>query len=392
MTPGTDTQLWSRNFDRTLENIFQIQDEIASDVVQQIKGTLQISVPQQRQTDAEAYALYLQARHQRRLGTAEGYTESVRLYRAALAIDPNYAPAWDEMAASYQNQAITGLLPAEEAFELAREAAFRAIEIDPRYAPAYDSLGFLAQYYQPDLKAAARYYQRALELAPRDAGIIGSAGILLQTLGRAEEGLPPIEYSTAADPLSAGWHYTLGLTYLSAGRNAQAVKSFQTVLSLSPDFSLAYYSLGVALMLDGRPGEAVTALQKEARDSWRLIGLSMALFALEQTGNETATSPTAADLALAELIQKYSEKSTYNIGYVYAFRNEPDAAFLWLDKAVESGDPGIGEVLSQPLLNNLHSDPRWISLLTSLNKAPAQLAGITLEVPLPEQASKLPTR
>ena len=389
---GSDTQLWSRNFDRTLENIFQIQDEIARDVVQQIKGTLQINVPQQRQTNAEAYALYLQARQQRRLGTPEGYAESIRLYEAALAIDPNYPPAWDEMAASYQNQAVTGLMPAANAFELARKAALRAIEIDPEYAPAYDSLGFMAQYYQPDLKVAARYYQQALRLAPRNASIIGSAGILLQTLGRAEEGLPPIEYTIATDPLSAGWHYTLGLAYLSAGRNAQAVSSFETVLSLSPDFSLAYYSLGVAMLLDGRPGEAVTALQKEERESWRLIGLSMALFALEQTGNATATSPTAADLALAELIQKYGEKSTYNIGYVYAFRNEPDAAFLWLDKAVKSGDPGIGEVLAQPLLRNLHNDPRWIALLTSLNKAPEQLAEIILEVPLPEQNPRLRNR
>ena len=296
------------------------------------------------------------------------------------------------MAASYQNQAVTGLLPAAEAFELARAAASRAIEIDPEYAPAYDSLGFLAQYYQPDLTAAARYYQRALQLAPRDAGIIGSAGILLQTLGRAEEGLPLIEYTTTADPLSAGWHYTLGLAYMSAERNPQAVSSFETVLSLSPDFSLAYYSLGVALMLDGRPGEAVAALQKEERESWRLIGMSMALFALEQTSNETATSPTAAELALAELVQKHGEQSTYNIAYVYAFRNEPDAAFLWLDKAMKSGDPGMGEVLSQPLLKNLHNDPRWIALLTTLDKAPEQLAEIILEAPLPEQASKLRNR
>ena len=381
---GSDTQLWSRNFDRTLENIFQIQDEIASDVVQQIRGTLQISVPHQRQTNAEAYALYLQARHQRRLGTPAGYTESIRLYRAALAIDPNYPPAWDEMAASYQSQAITGLLPAEQAFELARDAALKAIDIDPGYAPAYDSLGFLAQYYETDLAAAAGYYQRALELAPRNSGIIGSAGILLQALGRADEGLPLIEYSAAADPLSAGWQYTLGLAYLSAGRNADAIRSLQSTLSLSPDFSLAYYSLGVALMLDGRAGEAVTALQKEERESWRMIGMSMALFDFEQTENTGAAA--AAGQALAELIQKFGESSAYNIAYVYAYRNEPDEAFAWLNKAVETGDAGMGEILAQPLFKTLHGDARWIPFLRTLGKAPEQLTGIRLEVALPEQA------
>ncbi len=381
---GSDTQLWSKNFDRKLENIFQIQDEIASDVVEQIKGTLQISVPHQRQTDAEAYALYLQARHQRRLGTAQGYEESIRLYRSALAIDPDYAPAWDEMAASYQSQAITGLKPSEEAFELAREAALKAIEIDPGYAPAYDTLGFMAQYYEPDLAAAARYYQRALQLAPRDSGITGSAGIFLHTLGRTKASIPPIEFSAAADPLSPGWKYMLGLAYLSDGRTSQAIEAFEATLALSPDFSLAHHNLGIALMLDGRPDEAIAALQKEKRENWRLIGMAMALFALENTRDETPGESGAADLALTELIEKYGENSAYNIAYVYAYRNDADSAFEWLRKAVETEDPGMGEVLSQPLFNNLHEDPRWIPFLSTLGKAPEQLADIKLEVSLPQ--------
>ena len=382
----TDTQIWSKKFDRKLENIFQIQDEIASDVVQQIKGTLQIAVPQQREMVAEAYALYLQARHQRRLGTADGYAESIRLYKQALATDPNYPPAWNELAASYQSQAVTGLAPPEEAFELSRQAALKAIEIDPDFAPAYDSLGHLAQYYEPDLAEAARYYQRALELAPTNAGIIGSAGILLHTLGRTRESIPPMEYSAADDPLSAGWQYMLGLAYLSAERETDAIKAFEKALELSPNFSLAYHNLGVALMLDGRPHEAITALQKEKRENWRLMGMAMALFLLEQQSDKSVAPgvPGAADLALAELIDKYAGKSPYNIAYVHAYRGDKNAAFTWLEKAVELGDPGIGELLSQPLFNNLHGDPRWVPFLTRLGMAPAQLADVRLEVALPD--------
>lgn len=378
----SDTQLWSKKFDRTLENIFKIQDEIASDVVQQIKGTLKITVPQQRQTDAEAYALYLQARHQRRLGTADGYHESIRLYRQALAIDPDYPPAWDEMAASYQSQALTGLRPADEGFRLAREAALNAIEIDPDFAPAYDSLGFISQYHEPDLAAAARYYRRALELAPGDSGIVGSVGMLLQTMGRLEQGLAPIEYSVASDPLSAGWHYTLGLAYLSTGRTNDAIGSFETTLKLSPDFSLGYYHLGVALMRDGRTEEAIVALQKEQRESWRMIGLSMALFAAEQQ-DETPEVPTPSALVLQELSQKYGERSTYNIAYVHAYRGDADAAFYWLGKAVEFQDPGLGGILAESLFENLHGDPRWLPFLRSLGKDPELLAKIELSVTMP---------
>ncbi|MBT8065712.1 MAG: tetratricopeptide repeat protein, partial [Gammaproteobacteria bacterium] len=136
----SDTQLWSRNFDKTLRNIFDIQDEIAGDVVDQIKGTLNISSPEQRQTDPVAYSLFLQAREQRRLGTVDGYDKAIALYRRALEIDPDYPPAWDEMASAYQSQAVTGLRPAAEGFRLARESALAAIDVDPSYAPAYGSL------------------------------------------------------------------------------------------------------------------------------------------------------------------------------------------------------------------------------------------------------------
>ncbi|NNM14515.1 MAG: adenylyl cyclase, partial [Gammaproteobacteria bacterium] len=152
----SDTQLWSKNFDRTMENIFQIQDEIAGDVVEQIKGTLNIAAPEQRKTDPEAYALFLKARQNRRLGTAQGYNDAIELYRSALAIDANYPPAWDELAAVYQSQALTGLRSADEGFRMGRQAALEAIKVDPSYALAYGSLAFIAQYHEADLAVAVQ--------------------------------------------------------------------------------------------------------------------------------------------------------------------------------------------------------------------------------------------
>jgi TolB-like protein/Tfp pilus assembly protein PilF len=370
----TDTQVWSRNFDRTLENIFQIQDEIAGDVVEQVRGTLDIASPQQRQTDPVAYSLFLEARDQRRLGTVDSYDKSIAIYKRVLEIDPNYSPAWDEMAAVYQNQANTGLRPAAEGFRLAREAALAAIEADPSYAPALGTLAFMAQYYDVDLAAATEYLQRALELAPTDSALIGSAGMLLKNMGRAEEGLAPIEYTVALDPLSAAWQYTLGLAYSSAGQYDDAVRSFETTLRLSPEFSLAHYNLGVTLMLAGRPNEAVAALQKEAREDWRLAALTMA-YAAANNDYETA---------LAELLRKYSGNMTYNIGYVYAYLGDADSAFEWLERAFEVEDPGLGEILSQPLFANLKEDPRWLPLLEKLGRAPDQLSEIQLSVTIPQ--------
>lgn len=380
----SDTQLWSRNFDRTLQNIFQIQDEIAEDVVEQIKGTLNIAAPEQRKTDPVAYSLFLKAREKRRLGTLDGYNEAIALYRSALDIDPDYPPAWDEMAAVYQSQALTGLRPAEEGFELGRQSALAAIRVDPSYAPAYNSLAFIAQYYEADIAIAAQNTQKALELAPSDSRIVGSAGMLLQNLGRLEEGLAAIEYAVASDPVSPGWHYTLGIAYLATGRYRDAMGSFETTLNLSPDFSLGHYMLGVALMLDGQTTRAVSEMNDEARESWRLAGLSMALFARERSQDSGADESSAADRALAELLQKYSGNMTYNIAYVYAYRGENDAAFRWLDKAHEVGDAGLGSILTEPLFKNIHNDSSWLPFLRKLGKAPDQLASIELAVVIPD--------
>ena len=120
---GTDTHLWSQTYDRKLDDIFAIQDEIAADVVKQLKVTLLGAAPKARTTDPEAYALYLQAVQLGRQNTAEAFQQSDALYRKVLAIDPRYAPAWDGLARNFVNEASQGLLSNKEGYAQAREAA-----------------------------------------------------------------------------------------------------------------------------------------------------------------------------------------------------------------------------------------------------------------------------
>jgi TolB-like protein/class 3 adenylate cyclase len=124
---GTDTHLWSQTYDRKLDDIFAIQDEIAADVVKQLKVTLLGAAPKARTTDPEAYALYLQAVQLGRQKTAEAFKQSDALYRKVLAIDPRYAPAWDGLARNFTNETSNGLLSNKEGFAQAREAAMKAL-------------------------------------------------------------------------------------------------------------------------------------------------------------------------------------------------------------------------------------------------------------------------
>ena len=179
---GTDTHLWSQTYDRKLDDIFAIQDEIAADVVKQLKVTLLGAAPKARTTDPEAYALYLQAVQLGRPFTAEAFQQSDALYRKVLAIDPRYAPAWYGLARNFASETGQGLLPGKEGFAQAREAAVKALAIDPDYAPAHAQLGWIAMYGDNDLAGAALHLERALAIDPADLRVLTTSATLLQSL------------------------------------------------------------------------------------------------------------------------------------------------------------------------------------------------------------------
>jgi TolB-like protein/Tfp pilus assembly protein PilF len=367
--------VWSETWDRTLDDIFKIQDEIAAEVVAQLKVTLLGAAPTVEETDPEAYALFLQARQLSRQGTAEDYEQSNALYQQALEIDPDYAAVWTGLARNYNNRASLGLLPVDEGYRLAREAANRALAIDPEFAQAYTSLGRIAVAYDNDPAAAARHHERALELDPTNTDIITDAARLAQSLGRSDEAVALQEYAAARDPVNPTGHLMLGIFYLYAGRLDEAIASFRTALSLSPGRIAVPYSIGRALLLKDEPEEALAAMQQES-SGWRWNGLALAYHALGQAAE--------SDAALAELIEKYEQVAAYNIAYILAFRGEADRAFEWLDKAVQYNDSGLSQIAVEYLFTNIHDDPRWLPFLESIGKSPEQLAAIEFEVRLPQ--------
>ena len=373
---ATDTHLWSQTYDRKLDDIFAIQDEIAADVVKQLKVTLLGAAPKARTTDPEAYALYLQAVQLGRQNTEEAFKQSDEVFRKALAIDPRYAPAWADLSGNLANEAGQGLLPSKEGFAQAREAATKAVAIDPEYAPSHARLGRIAMYGDNDLAGAARHLQRALALDPMDLDVLRNSATLLGSLSRLDEALALDEAVVRRDPVSVGALFNLGLDQRYAGRFDAAVASFRTVLRLSPGRGNAHAQLGTALLLKGDAQGALAEIEQETSEAWKMFGLPMAYHALGRKAD--------SDSAMAALIAKYEKDAPYNIAYVHAYRGEADKAFEWLDKAVEYGDPGIGEILTESLFDKIHADPRWQAFLRKVGKAPEQLAKIEFKVALPQ--------
>src|SRR6185369_10877739 len=209
--------LWSETYDRKMDDIFKIQDEIAGEVVKELKVKLLGAARKVRTTDAKAYALFLQARELGRQLNAEAFAKSDALYRQVLEVDPRYAPAWDGLARNFTNKTQIGVLSNQEGYARAREAAEKAMAIDPDYAPAHASLGYIADA-DNDPAGAARHYQRALALDPTNLEVLRNAALFLQALGRLDEAQALDEAVVRRDPVNVTALYNLGYHQRLAGR------------------------------------------------------------------------------------------------------------------------------------------------------------------------------
>ncbi len=373
------SQLWSETYDRSLDDVFAVQDEISGAVVNQLKLKLLGDVPKARVTDAKAYALFLQARQLSRQTTAASLAQAVSDYRQALAIDPGYAAAWSGLSEAYTRQADRSLAPIEESYRLALQAANKALALDPDLASAHASLAWVVM--PTDLPAAAQHLTRALALDSNDADALHSAAYLAMDLGHLDTAIAIGESMVARDPVGATSHGSLGFIYQQAHRPEAAIASFRTTLALSPGEVLAHVSIGMELLHLGQPRAALAEMQQETSEPARLVGLSIASHALGMRAE--------SDAALGEAIRKYDRAVAYWIAVAYADRGDTDHAFEWLGKAVVNKDPGLSEVGSQPAFDIMHRDRRWLPFLRKLGKAPEQLAAVRFDVVLPSTTAGL---
>jgi tetratricopeptide (TPR) repeat protein len=374
----TGNHLWSQTYDRKLDDIFATQDEIAADVVKQLKVTLLGAAPKARTTDPEAYAMYLQALQLGRQNTVEALKQSDALYRKVLAIDPRYALAWEGLARNFIGESNQGLLPFKEGYARAREAATKALEIDPDYAPSHARLGYVALYGDSDLAGAVRHFKRALTLDPADLEVLRTSAVLLGSLGRLDEAVVLGEAVVRRDPVNVSALTNLGIDRRSAGRLDAAIASFRTVLSLAPGRGGVHAELGNSLLLKGDAPGALAEIEQETSEMWRMIGLPMAYHALGRKAE--------SDAALAALIAKTRRRRPPTSPTSTPSAARPTRPSTWLDKAVEYGDPGVSRLVTENLFDKVHEDARWVPFLRKLGRAPEQLAAIKFEVELPAES------
>ena len=354
------SHLWSQTYDRTLDDIFVVQDDIAGEVVKALKLTLldSTSVTRSRPVDPEAYNLALQGRFFVERRGQKDLERAAELFRQSAERDPGYAPAWAGLSEAYIQQANTGLVQVADHFRRAREAAEKALALDPQLADAHLALGWIHNRYDFDWEAADSSFRRALELEPGNAMALRRAGAQSLTLGRIKESIDLANKAIERDPLRPGSYVNLGLNLLADNRDAEAEAAFRKALELEPDGVAFHQLLGLALLLQGKTDAALREGRQETDEVWRLLNLSLVFHALGRRGE--------SDAALAALKGKFAEGAAYQIAEVHAFRGEADLAFEWLERAYVQRDGGLAEIKGDRLMRGIVGDPRYKAFLRKL--------------------------
>ena len=372
-----DTQLWSQTYDRSMGNVFALQDEIAAAVVDQLKVSLIEDGPPEYEPDPEAQRLTLQADHFIERLTEEGMAKAINLYKAALDIDAGFADAWRGLSIAYDRMAGLHYMPQDQAAALSDHAAGKAIALDPDSDRTHEMLAWRALRQENKLQKAADHYRRAMELNPTAAGLRGNVGLFLGELDRQAEARKMMEYHVSRDPANWVGYNNLGILYRHMMLLDEAQRAFETALAFAPDSGGVHYELGLSLYLADDLEGAMAAFEKEPVSVFQDLGLAVVHHAL---GNSLES-----DALIENVLAQWGDQVSFYIAQVAVVRGELGRAFELLDRARENSEPELVTAVTEPMLAGLHGDTRWATFRESLGRSKAQLDAVDFPVILPSE-------
>jgi adenylate cyclase len=361
--------LWSEQYDRPLEDVFAIQDQISAVVL----DTLKVEWLSQKGKDSarrptgnmEAYELYLRGRsfwHRRYQGFMQ---KAMECFEEAMRKDPHFALAYTGLADTCSSLGVWGWSSPNEVFPKAAALVRGALDIDDKLAEAHASQGFIHTFYDWNWELAEKEFQRAIDLNPGCALIHLWNGHYLSIIGRSDEAIIEVKKAHNLDPMSPIMGANLGWTLFQASENDRAVRELQKVLEVDPHNAMARFYLGYPFAHSGKFEEAIEMFQ----EAMRLTGGMP--WSAESTG---WVYGLAGKRAKAKAILRESQSKVERKHYVpsSAFAlihlglGETDEFFRCLEQGVGERDAFLPWIKTFPPFNRLHSDPRFSNLLHRL--------------------------
>ncbi len=360
-----ERQLWSTTYDRVIDDIFEVQSDIAGQVIQRLGVTLREGersrLSAQPTENHEAYTLYLKGRYFWNKRTEENIQIALDHFQQAVDLDPGYSLAWVGIADTWIFRGWYSRLAPRETFPKAKHAAMRALEFDSTLAEAHASMAHIHLEFDYDWDAAEREYRRAIELDPKYPIAHHWYGGFLSAMGRHEEALQHAETARTLDPLSLIIQTWVGLRYYFAGKYESAIAEYLKALELDRDFAPAHWHLGWAYEQTGRFEEGVSEAERAlAIDGGSLLYLASLGHAYAKAGMENEARATLARLAQASTNRHVS---AYHVAVIHIALGDTNAGLDWLERAYDERSPWIGYLRVDPRVDPVRSHPRFESLL-----------------------------
>jgi len=374
---ATGEERWSESYTRELKDVFALQEQLALAIVGELRGQLAggesaaVKAAVKGGTRVpEAYQQYLQGRYFVNRHSEKNIGEALGFFQRAVELDTDFALAWAGLARAHvwycEFSTEIGRAGFEDHLAKARAAVDRALALEPALPESLLGKSEIQLNLDFDWKGAGESLRAARAQAPADPDLLIAAGNLACALGDNDQGTALYQQAVNVDPVNSRARSFLAYQFAVTGRLAAAEAEYPRVLELNPDVPWAHAGLGLAYLLHGRYEDAAKAAKGDAGEWAELL-----IVAAARWGQHLKAD---SDAALGRLVTVFADTAAYQIAEVYAYRGERDAAFEWLARARRQRDGGIIGLQIDPLLNNLHSDPRWSTLLKELGLAPAPAA------------------
>ena len=360
---ATDAQLWGDRFTKHTDDIFAMQEEMATEIVKSLR--LRLSTEEREELlrryteDSIAYRAYLRGRYQWSKRTREGFLRAIEHFQEAIDRDPSYALAYAGMADAYNVLGYYNYQQPRDAYPRAKSASTRALELDPSLAQAHASLGYTRLFFDWDWAGAEASFQRAIALDPAYASAHQWYAWHQLVRGNLREMIERMRTALQLDPLSLIINVHMGYAFYWAGRYDEALEQLQKTLALDPKFALAYWPLGAVYKWQDRPDEAIAAFRRLVELTGGAIGLGY----LGATAGFFGQTEIARE-ALAKLdeAQRVRYVSPLDCAMCRAGLGEYDEAFRLLDVAVNERVSDLVRLHVLPWPNAMRDDPRYASV------------------------------
>jgi TolB-like protein/Tfp pilus assembly protein PilF len=357
---------WSGRFDRRLDDIFAVQDDIAGMIAQTLtQRVAKAAGPLVTSTTLkyDAYSLYLEGRYLWNKRPGDVVWQALDRFERAIALDPNFAPAHAALAGVYGTLGAWefGVLPPAEALTKAKAAATRALELDPALAAGHTAVGYTTLHFDWNADRACRQFDQAIALNPAWVDAHHWHSHALCAAGRFPESLAACHRIVELDPLNPLMHAHVAWHHYMARSYAEALIQAERVVHMEPGFHWGNFFAGWALERLGRGNEAIATLKDAVRCSSNnpvmLAGLGHAV-AANQDRKEALH--IVRDL---ERLRGDKGLFAYEIGVIHAALGDFEKAYRWLTRAIHERSGWIAYLRVDPRLDALHDDPRFETLL-----------------------------